>query len=252
MRLKQHINENSELDKLVDALHGVINNCQPFLKELGTVNPPQFLYSGRKSNDSWFEKDVRSDRKPTDLFPEIHKDFDDAFNERFGWRARSNGLFCTGYMHDAEEYGAVYVIFPKGPFKVIWSDNIGDLYIKLQDTVSDILGGVKRVNGLKKSFTQEFEYANTLNGYQWSPEQIQDKVHDRYEKFIDDIVDQYRGNNIMKAITSNVEIMLNCKSYYAIRWHLYHNELRDFFKLYDNKYNLTKDQIRSIIVNGEY
>jgi len=248
MRLKQHINEETMLDRLVDALFSVINNCQPFLKELGTVNPPQFLYSGRKSNDSWFEKDIRSDRKPTDLFSEIHKSFDDVFNERFGWRARSNGLFCTGYMGDAKEYGTVYTIFPKGPFKIIWSDNIGDLYIKLQDT----MGNVKRFNGIKDKFKQELEYESDLNHLNWQPKDIEKMVQQKYDEFIDNTVDRYRGNNIMKAITSNVEIMLNCKSYYAIKWDLYHTELRSFFKLYDNKYNLTKDQIRSIIVNEEY
>jgi len=250
MRLKQHINEDSMLDRLVDALHAVINNCQPFLKELGTVNPPQFLYSGRKSLTGWFEKDVRIDRRPMDTFWMIHRDLDDTFHKKFGWKPRSNGLFCTGSLNDAESYGTAYVIFPKGPFKIIWSRDIGDLYIKLQDTA--VGKGIKSSNGLKQVFIQEFEYQNKLNNYPWSPEQVQDKVLERYYSYLTGIVGEYRDDKIMNAIGSHNEIMLNCKSYYAIRWHLYHNELRDFFKLYDNKYNLTKDQIRSIIVNGEY
>ena len=101
MRLQYHINEESNLDMLVDAIYGVINDCQPFLKEMATVNPPQFMFSGRDTKGSWFEKDVRTDRKSKDMFPEIQKDFDDAFNKKFGWKPRINGLFSTGNIYDA-------------------------------------------------------------------------------------------------------------------------------------------------------
>jgi hypothetical protein len=244
VRLQQHINEESLFDDIVDAFYNIINNCQPFLKEMGTVKPPQFLYSGRKSNLGWFTKDVRSDRKPLDMFVDIYKSFDDAFNKKFGWRARSNGLFCVGRMESAEEYAEPYVIFPKGHFKIIWSDDIDDLYMKLSN---DISFSVKRSNGIKKLFTQEIEYENKLNKSPWSPKQVQEKIDERYNKFINDIVDMYQDDNIMKAIDSQKEIMLNCKSYYAVKWNLYYIELRSFFKNYNNNYNLSKEEIGHIV-----
>jgi len=252
MRLKQRINEESMLDRLVDALYGVINDCQPFLKEMAKIKPPQFMYSGRKSNNAWFDRDVRVDRRPIDMFPEIHKDLDDAFNKKFGWKPRSGGLFVTGSRDDAEEYGEPYVIFPKGPFRIIWSRGIGDLYIKLSDMTAGMRTNTKHENGILKIFLDRIKRTNELNDYPWTPEQIEDKAYEEYHKHINGIVGEYRSDKIMDAIGSHNEIMLNCKSYYAIKWHLYNNELRSFFKFYDNKYDLTKDQIRSIIVNEEY
>jgi len=252
MRLKQRINEESNLDKLVDVLYSVIGDCQPFLKELGTVKPPQFLYSGRKTEDPWFEKDVRTDRRPTDTFIELHKDLDEAFNKKFGWKPRSNGLFCTGYLNDATDYGTAYTIFPKGPFKIIWSRSIGDLYLRLSDMTTGMSTSAKHENGIFKIFLDNTTYSNKYNKVPLTPEQIKEKVHEEYHKYINGIVGEYRDDKIMHAIGSHSEIMLNCKSYYAIKWHLYNNELRDFFKHYKNNYNMSKDEIRYIIAyNGE-
>ena len=68
-----------------------------------------------------------------------------------------------------------------------------------------------------------------------------------YYKYLSGVVGEYRDDKIMHAIESHNEIMLNCKSYHAINWHLYYMELREFFKNYNNNYKLSKDEIRHTI-----
>ena len=122
-------------------------------------------------------KNVRSDRLPLDSDPKFHKILDDSFNRVFGFRARSNSVMATGDPDQASDYGVLYIIFPKGSFKFIWSEKIYDAYT----------GG--------------------LYGIQDVPEKEQDMM----------IKANYSNTNLPAAIMSKHEIMINCKDYIAIQ-----------------------------------
>jgi len=234
MRLKRHINEQEPWDGLSKResleqttltlfMTNILRDCQPFLRDLDLHNP-KFLYSGRKRDTDWFEQSVRSDRKPKDLSPDIHTDFDNEFNKQFGWRPRSNGLFCTGDESSAYEYGNTFMIFPKGQYKILWSQEVSDLYIYIQRQAKSFSG----------AHTGNVLYQFIYNKLESSGEHQPDgdfvgKVTKEYNEFVTTIVKTYKSTGLKEAINSHKEIMINCQTYYAVRYNKWHLMLKEFF-----------------------
>jgi len=245
MRLKRHINEQEPWDGLgsqhtdgtMSAEHStftlfmtnILRDCKPFLKDLNLRNY-SFLFSGRKRDTDWFEQKVRNDRKPKDLDKDLHLDFDNEFMKQHGWRARSNGLFCNGSESSAYEYGNTFMIFPKGQYKFLWCDNIGDLFIYIQrETKTPTMTQ-------KGNVLYQHIYNNLANSGEHQPDgDFVDKVTKEYNKFITDTVKKYKSTNINAAIGSHNEIMLNCQTYYAVRYSQWHMRVHEFFKAFGDK-----------------
>lgn len=129
-RLQLYEASKSNLDVFETIVNTIWKDCKPFITDMiKNVYIGEFLYSGRKDARTHFTKSVRTDRRPKDTFPDIHRDFDDRFQKKFGWPARSAGLFCTGSKTDADSYGESYMVFPIGKYKFLWSDDVPDLYL---------------------------------------------------------------------------------------------------------------------------
>lgn len=198
----------------------------------------------------------RADRKPKDTNPIIHKFVDDFFEERVGWRPRSEGIFCTPRYHEATSYGHnAYIVFPKDGFKYLWSPNIEDLYCDVLSKIqTDTMLGYGKsrkqyvwydVNHWKGDEDyKEYDNLKDIPGYRTH-------IQDRYDvnqvtislksgeeliarrkpviKSIDAIRDQdleeirkelmsYDDSNIGKLIDKNRnEIMIKCDYYYIFR-----------------------------------
>ena len=124
MRLTKYLNE-SRLDDITEqtgeALKLIEDNCAPYLRELQKIgNPHSLLYSGRGHiDDIYIHKRVRQNRKPTDTSIEVHNLFDDYFEDKFGVRFRSNSMFTTPSIEDADSYGEPYIIFPVGKYNYL-------------------------------------------------------------------------------------------------------------------------------------
>jgi hypothetical protein len=206
----------------------IFDNCGPYLKEIRSSNP-KFLVSGRRSDYSWFEKDVRADRKPVDINIEIHNDIDALFQLKFGYPARSSSIFCTTRYDITGLYGKTYLIFPKGSFKFLWSPTIYDLYVYFgkKSNYSEI----KRSNGILQLYVDEItkEYKGTER-----EKDIPELANERYAQFLQDIVDTYSKNNFRAALDSQHEVMINCKSYYAVEYTRWHKMFETFFKYMGN------------------
>jgi len=131
MRLKQFINESSGNTSLEEILDLLWTKCNPFLKDLLTNGTfTGFMYSGRNDKRDIIKRKVRKDRYPKDTPPVVHEALDEIFDKEFGWKARSNAVFCTGDYNQAKEYGNVYMIFPVGKYKLLYNRNIKDLYAR--------------------------------------------------------------------------------------------------------------------------
>ncbi|CAG7579953.1 MAG: hypothetical protein SLAVMIC_00176 [uncultured marine phage] len=169
----------------------ILRDCQPFLKELrGTDN---FIYRGYMRGltnvDSINKISARKDRKPlhTDRF--LHDEFDFYFEERFGVRPRSEGVFGTGYYNQAGLYGKPYLFFPIGDFDFYWSEEVFDLHAYLNDKV----GHLPKV---KKWTSEDKRFASEL---------IEDMVNDFYT-----------DENLLSAINEEGEIIFMCDEYYLV------------------------------------
>lgn len=192
MRLQQYINEEKTED-LQAFVNMIKSDCKPFLREMKKAN--RFLFRGYDAEDSYgsdktniiyYKKKPRKDRKPKDMYPNTHKKLDDLFNEKFGWRARSNGVFCTGDRGTAAAYGSSHIVFPIGQFRFVWSPKIGDLYTEIRKHISSRPG---------KSSVPDLEK----------------------------IVDTYTDKDLAKAIKQMHEISLKCKEYYLVNYYSLYN-----------------------------
>lgn len=192
------LNEEFSVNKILELL----NQCKPFLNDWKKTNMSSYLYSGRKANSIWFEKNVRKDRKPMSTPIDVHNIIDKRFHEIFGIKARSQSIFCVSDINMAKSYGKAYYIFPKGKYDIIWSNEISDLYTELQEYIAyneKSLSDFPVLEKLNKSFEPHKKYFDYLEN-----------------KF--PIKKLYQKGNLKQALQYGYEIMLHCNEYIGIEY----------------------------------
>jgi hypothetical protein len=136
-----------------------------------------------------YRKAVRKDRVPLEMNRKISAVIDDWFNEKFGFRARSQSLFCYGEAGrgNAETYGSHQcAVFPIGDFQFVWSPKVGDLFLSVDE---ELITRNKQISP---------EYALTSGNP--DPEAI--------KEWMDSF--KYTDGNLSVAMKSDSEIMLHC------------------------------------------
>lgn len=236
MRFTKYIGEarDSQMNKdLTDIIFLLLDKCQPALKALNGST----LYSGRNNKGFWYRKKPVLDRKPKDTDILIHKGFDEIFQKKFGYKARSESMFVTGSYRSARFYGDLYAIYPIGNFKFVWSDEITDLFSKIRD-VANISDYLMYIEGMKKDWTVEAQKEwvkiqmktdisltkyvddyihkkeNKLDTITASQTWIKEKVLEWMSK---EGISQYQNTDLVGAVKSGNEIMLKCDEYVAIK-----------------------------------
>ncbi len=217
MKLYNYLNENKlyndDIYLLKQTLH---EKCSYFLNECNGY----WLLRGVSGSHMWGIRTIRDNRKPKDNTLQLHNIFDKTFYDMFGWRARSNSVFCTGSISVTNDYGEPYLIFPIGKYNFIYSKHIQDLYLSLIKPKGKVLDII--------NYYKIFDYEN-VNQFNWidifdksfrKKNNIDDKVVIDLTK---DICSLYKKNvKITEAINSYNEIMMNCKEYVEIE--------RDYFQ----------------------
>lgn len=178
-----------------------LSKCQPFLNATGSS-----LYRGVELSTEamyytdeidgvpikWYISKSNKNRLPTDTPHYIHNAADRYFQNAFGWKARSAGVFATGAIGNAHQYGAAHLMFPIGNFKFIWSPNVEDLYHHYRGIVV------------------AFERLERQEGISFGEDDIlrtfEDKLHEA----------KYQDDNLPAAIKSRNEIMIDCDEYILV------------------------------------
>lgn len=188
MTFKQFLSEEDGDMRLEDLLR---RDCTPFLNSADT----RLMYRGIKGVNSAtihvvFDgeeimvtpKNVRTDRKPKDTSMKRHEMLNNWFAKHFDVRARSETVFCVGErsIGITGEYGVPCAIFPIGEFKFIWSPRIDDLFQRILDSMPPAAS-------------------------------VDDEQFNKWLVSLD-----YTDKNFIAALGSGHEIMVFCKSYYAI------------------------------------
>jgi len=85
------VQENGDIDNIISEIE---RNCKPFIDDWKKLNISKWLMSGRRIMGSpMFKKGtVRVDRVPVDTPIELHDLVDTWFNNKFGFKARSNAI----------------------------------------------------------------------------------------------------------------------------------------------------------------
>lgn len=127
----------ADIDRFMKEWEKVKKECQPYLKFLrkhaSKIRRSDLLCRGMADSADFREIVPRTDRMPKDTPEEWHYTFDEAFDEVYGLRARTEGIFCTANYSTADGYGRAYIIFPTGNYEYLWSDDITDLYNTYRD-----------------------------------------------------------------------------------------------------------------------
>lgn len=184
MRYIKYLNENLDRYFMNNEVFDLASNNKLYLYRgtYNNINPYQII-------------NRRTDRKPKDMPKQLHYDLDEAFKKKFGWKARSTGVFTTGEKMNAEEHGDAYIFIPIKPYKILWSPKIFDLF-----TVIDGHG----------RFLKKAERKILLR---YDEMEASDDEHEDYMEIIDKLINTYTDKNIKQAILSKNEIIFDCNSY---------------------------------------
>lgn len=118
MRLRGFVNENKFVG-LTELEEKLTSNYSEILNLYKKSNGGR-LYRASDDNYTFVRKVPRQERGPRDTVLFLHKILDNLFNERFGWKPRSTGVFVSasrGYINSFGERN--YIIFPSNGFKYI-------------------------------------------------------------------------------------------------------------------------------------
>jgi len=130
--LKAHdADTDSESIAVLSKIEEIVRDCKPFLAEMkNDVFAGQNLYRGIKSTEVTLTKQIRLEgRTPTHMDPAHHLLINNFFIDKFGAAFR-NSMFASGDSRSAAYFGDgnVFMVFPIGDYRAIWSPEILDLY----------------------------------------------------------------------------------------------------------------------------
>jgi len=143
-------------------------------------------------------KKVRKDRRPVDTHPQISAVLDDIFKEKFGWKARSEGLFCKGNYHGLTEFGHVYKVYPMGLFSFLYSPKVPDLTESIQHLFT----------------TYQFPK-------KWSAQEYTDEELEKAKEILTEFIErkEYTDHDLPSAFVDSTkapEIMIDCDKYLVV------------------------------------
>ena len=197
MRLINYLNESDEITD--DIIGKLKKDCSPIISLYKKTKLP--IYRGLKNDIDFFvEKKVRKNRKPRVIGKTLHKLLDELYLKHWGFKARSQGLFCGAYNAAANwGEGSPYIIFPVGKFKYVYT------ILDETDFWSNVL-------------THYEDYQNNSDFEDYEIEDISERIKDDYfNKGIEPII---------KSKT-RYEVIINCNKYYAIKENIKRDRLNE-------------------------
>jgi hypothetical protein len=212
MRFYNFINENINVTTIVNLLK---KDCKKYINNVEKYKG--ILISHRKDKLDFQKISIRKNRKPKDTPLIIHNFIDDLFYDKFGVKARSETMFCFTYnfyntmdlyrknVLSMSYYGKPYFIFPIGNYKIIYNENIDDLYDDGFRLLSDKLYD-KSLNLSKDDIIFKFKHGS------YNEELLQDT-----KEHFKDIIKNYKiKNNMDLSFNKYTEFMLSCNETYIV------------------------------------
>ena len=208
MRAREFIAE--EEVSIENIRNFVVENCQPFIKEIGGIQniTSKVMYRGTNvRSDYTIIVPAYTNRKPANTSAVLHKAFSSAMDQLGIKARRDNSLFVTSVYSDAGLYGREYVVIPIGDFSFSWSNAIDDFYL-------DIVDHLEKFTDISAKEKQDDVYLDY------------DDLHDMIEtgtvvinedRLLEFISTYYKTSNLIEAIQVGNEIMIHSEKCFLIR-----------------------------------
>jgi len=197
MRLQRHLNEQEEfiinpmddfqVRLFTEYVPLIKKECKAFLNE--TKACKKFLYRGLRLKDDphvGFEVGIpRQDRRPTDTDKRTQRLFDKAYEQKYGWKPRTTGVFTSNDVGGTYGYGWTHLIFPVGKYRYAWSPEVRDFFI--------------HQGRMKISQRNDIHVLGEMM----------------------ELVKEYKDSKDLCKILNtkkSFEVILGCKKYYGIQW----------------------------------
>lgn len=160
------------------------------------------------------------ERKPSDTNLALHTILDAHLFKHFGFHYRSKGVFCSNSPVQARGYGSdLYLIFPIGEFKYVWSDTLYDAYVELDN---------RWHSNPPQSYLVILHDMNV-----WDTGLVDDNGfpidYDEWYKLVGQWLDKmrpYKDSDLRECLREHAasagfgrEVMLQCSEYYAVSIH---------------------------------
>lgn len=215
----------NEIDNVIKSIRTIKKECGDIFNLYSNLEIPFFRgLSYHHDNTSDMNKIYpRTDRYPKTTNIEVHNILDEILYKKFGWKPRSEGVFCISNFKACVYYGRPYIIFPKNGFKFIVSKTTADSF----DYISG--GDIASI------------YRGEFGGEKFTKPEGEDLI--KVIKWIEENEIQYTDDNqsLKNGLIRGAECIFKCDYYYALdvsKGTLYHrlfNELYDWSLLGDRK-----------------
>ena len=187
MRLSNFVIDTCNLNEGIDVskhLKKIRNECSEILN-IYQYTFPNGLYRASDSRFIFKSRTPREDRDPRDTKPEVHEVLDKVFNEIFGWKVRSEGVFTSPSFPYADIFGDYkYYIFPTNGFKYVYNKTGNE-------NIYDFIRNVFYTEGVTNETTDVLR-----------------RIIER----------EYTDKSLERVIqqSSGVEVIIKCNKYYAL------------------------------------
>lgn len=131
--------DEDDMNKVVAIAKLIKRDCQEYLRDSQSGN---FLYRGIRAEfqDSFGDMHrfaTAKNRLPLDSPKWLHDVWNEIIEDKTGIAgARDRALFTTNQREQAMEYsgysGSVYIVFPIGPYDLLWDEDVYDSFIHVK------------------------------------------------------------------------------------------------------------------------
>lgn len=181
------------------------NDVSQYLNEM---KGQKLWRSTNKKINGIYKLKPRLNRTPKDTPLDVHEYFDEEFKKKFGWKARSQGVFTSSSPEAFDTFGKyTYVFYPCNGYKYIWSSEVTDM--------TEYLDRMELIYAPHQKWIE-----NSL----WYDKEYREKITKK-------MMNSYTDKNLTKSSWSSTEVMFYCPNgYYMVDG--------DFFReYYDDIYD---------------
>ena len=167
--------ETSSTEDIVKEFATMVKKrCQPFLQAIdgNVIKYPMYRGLDGEAAPIVTKKMHLTNRYPKNTDQEVHDKINWFFKRKFGHPYR-NGLFCTGDVGFATDYGTLYIVFPIGKFEYLWSLEVNDLF-----------SAVDEIEHAMYDEDKEMSFMEVMNTYNYQNRRLKDAIETGHEIMI--------------------------------------------------------------------